>query len=245
MESIVSKVQVELVNLAATYADAGHENVTLSLIFDFQRALFVILDESIRIKDLEQCEGLKYEMEDLFKDEYPTKPGWPYLNQLDKQDRCFSKIGCRFKHGAALYKSPLCEEHFVCKKHQSGPCLAIHKNVLGQEQRARDTKNTKRMAVDGEESSTERLVRGGQGKEMSGIGSSDKTNAGKGGLDNERPPKAIEKETVGKERLARDVENAWEGVSDDRGSSSSDESEWDDNLVNGEGMNQQNAEVGR
>jgi hypothetical protein len=56
MDSIVSKVHIELVNLATTYADAGHENVTLSLILDFQRALFAVLDEGIRIKDLEQSD---------------------------------------------------------------------------------------------------------------------------------------------------------------------------------------------
>jgi hypothetical protein len=245
MDSIVSKVHIELVNLATTYADAGHENVTLSLILDFQRALFAVLDESIRIKDLEQSEGLKNEMEELFEDEYPTEPGWPYLNQLNKQDRCFAELGCRFKLGAALYKSPLCKDHFMCKNHQSSPCLARHKNVLGQEHQAKDTKNAKKTAVEGEKSSTERIVAGAKGTETSGNTRSDKTNAGKGDLDNERQPKAIEKETVGKEKSDRDVQNAWEGVSDDQGSSSSDESEWEDNVVNGEGMNRQNADVGR
>jgi hypothetical protein len=65
MESIVSKVHVEFLDLAATYADAGYKNVTHSLISDFQRALFAILDEDIRIKDLEQSAGLKNEMEEL------------------------------------------------------------------------------------------------------------------------------------------------------------------------------------
>jgi hypothetical protein len=101
------------------------------------------------------------------------------------------------------------------------------------------------MAVYVEESSTERLVRGDLGKEMSGNVNSDKTNAGKEDLANERPPKAITKEPVGKGSSARDVRNAWEGASDDRGSLSSDESEWDDNVVNREGMNRQNADVGR
>jgi hypothetical protein len=35
MESIVSKVHAELVDLATTHADAGRENVTLSLMTDF------------------------------------------------------------------------------------------------------------------------------------------------------------------------------------------------------------------
>jgi hypothetical protein len=62
MESIVSKVHIELVDLAATYADAGYENVMISVISDFQRALFSILDKKIRIKHLEQSEELRDEM---------------------------------------------------------------------------------------------------------------------------------------------------------------------------------------
>jgi hypothetical protein len=80
MDSIVSKVHVELVDLAATYTDARYKNVTLSLILDFQRALFAVLDKSICIKDLKQSEGLKNEIEELFEDEYPTEPRWLYLN---------------------------------------------------------------------------------------------------------------------------------------------------------------------
>ncbi|KAI1522127.1 hypothetical protein PtrEW4_011533 [Pyrenophora tritici-repentis] len=62
-------MHVELVDLAATYADAGYENVTLSLISDFQRAIFTVLDKSVRIKDLEQSEELRDEMVQLFEDE--------------------------------------------------------------------------------------------------------------------------------------------------------------------------------
>jgi hypothetical protein len=107
MESIVSKVHVELVDLAATYAEAGYKNVTLSLISDFQHALFTILDKKIRIKDLEQSEKFRDEMVELFKHENHTKLAWPYLDRLKKQDRYFDKLDCMFKHGAALYKSPL------------------------------------------------------------------------------------------------------------------------------------------
>ncbi|CAN9463401.1 unnamed protein product [Alternaria alternata] len=92
-KSIVSKVHAEIVDLAETYADAGRENVTLSLIADFQRAVFPLLNEHIRIKDLEQSEELRDEIVQLLGDEHPTKPAWPYLNQLDKQDRCFAKMG--------------------------------------------------------------------------------------------------------------------------------------------------------
>jgi hypothetical protein len=79
MESIVSKVHTELVDLVATYADAGRENITLSLMADFQRALFPLLDERICIKDLEQSEELRDEMVQLFGEEHPTKPAWPAL----------------------------------------------------------------------------------------------------------------------------------------------------------------------
>ncbi|KAI0569913.1 hypothetical protein Alg215_11369 [Pyrenophora tritici-repentis] len=63
----------------------------------------------------------------------------------------------------------------------------------------------------------------------------DKTNAGKrllgeGDSNNKTLPKAIAKETV-------------DDFSYDQGSSSSDESEWGDNVVNGEGMNGQNENV--
>ncbi|RMZ74083.1 chitinase [Pyrenophora seminiperda CCB06] len=226
-------MHVELVDLAATYADAGYENVTLSLISDFQHALFTVLDESIRIKDLEQSKELRDEMVQLFEDEYPTKPAWPYLNQLNKQDRCFAKLGCRFKHGAALYKSPLCEEHFVCKNHQSSPCLAKHEHILGQEQRAKYVEN----------SSTEHLVGGDIGKKMS-ENDSGKRLLGEGDSNNERLPKATAEETVGKEMSAKDVPYPWvDDFSYDRGSSSSDESEWGDNVVDGEGMNRQNEDV--
>ncbi|CAN9093657.1 unnamed protein product [Alternaria alternata] len=80
MESIVSKVHAELVDLAATYAEAGRENITLSLMAEFQRAVFPLLDERIRIKDLEQSEELRDEIVQLLRDEHPTEPAWPYLN---------------------------------------------------------------------------------------------------------------------------------------------------------------------
>jgi hypothetical protein len=73
MESIISKVHVELIDLAATYAEAGYENVTLSLISNFQRALFTVLDEKIRIKDLKQSKKLRDEIVQLFKDKELTK----------------------------------------------------------------------------------------------------------------------------------------------------------------------------
>ena len=81
MEEIVSKVHSELVALAATYEHARYENVTLSLTSDFQRALFAtVLNKKVCINNLKQSGELKKEMEQLFEDEYPTEPAWPYLN---------------------------------------------------------------------------------------------------------------------------------------------------------------------
>jgi hypothetical protein len=134
-----------------------------------------------------------------------------YLDRLKKQDRYFDKLDCMFKHGAALYKSPLCQKHFVYKKHQSSSCLAKHEHVLGQEHQAKDdTKNAKTIAVDVENLSTERLVRGDLGKKMSGKEKSDETNAGerllgKGDLDYKRLPKAVVKETVWQGKSVKDV----------------------------------------
>jgi hypothetical protein len=101
-------------------------------------------------------------MVQLFKDEKPTNVAWPYLDRLQRQDRCFAELDCMPKHGAALYKSPSCEEHFVCKNHQSKPCLAKHEHVLGQEHQAKDdTKNAKLVAVKtvGEEKSEKALAK--------------------------------------------------------------------------------------
>jgi hypothetical protein len=109
----------------------------------------------------------------------------------------------------------------------------------------------KHGAVLYENSSTERLLRGDLGKKMSGNKKSDNTHVGerllsKGDLDNKTLPKDVVKETVGKEKSAKDVRyHLVDDLSYDRGGSSSDESEWDDDVVNGEGLNWQNADVGR
>jgi hypothetical protein len=97
-----------------------------------------------------------------------------------------------------------------------------------------------------ENSSTERLVGGKLGKKMSGNRKLDERLLSKGYLDNERLPKAVVKETVSKEKSAKEVRyHLVDDFSSDRGGSSSDESEWHDDVVNGEGMNRQNADVRR
>ena len=252
MDSIVSKVRVELVDLAATYAADKHENVTISLISDFQRALFTILDEGIRIKDLEQSKELRDEMIYLFEDEYPTEPAWPYLNQLKKQDRCFAELGCRFKHGAALYKSSSCQEHFVCENHKSSPCIAKHGKVAGQKhQDENDTKNMRKTALDIASSSTEHLIGGEPGNIMLGNKKSDETNTerrllGTGGLGNEKPPKPVVKDAVSMAKPSEDFYYSWANdFHYNTDGSSSDGSELDDDVVNGEEKNWENADIGR
>jgi hypothetical protein len=175
MESIVSKVHAELVDLATTHADAGRENVTLSLVADFQRAVFPLLDERIRIKDLEQSEELRDEMVQLLGDEHPTKPAWPYLDQLDKQDRCFAKMGCKFQLGAGLYRSPSCEEHFVCKNHLSSPCIAKHEQAPDYISQTRP--DEKETAASPEELEKEPRVRADLAKSMFGDEEADRADA--------------------------------------------------------------------
>ena len=62
-------MHAELLKLGSNYTDIKHENVTLSLVSNFQRALFLILNKEIRIKDLKQSNKLKEEIIKLFKGE--------------------------------------------------------------------------------------------------------------------------------------------------------------------------------
>ncbi|EMD65829.1 hypothetical protein COCSADRAFT_355216 [Bipolaris sorokiniana ND90Pr] len=252
MDSIVSKVRVELVELAETYAANKHENVTIRLISGFQRALFAILHESIRIKDFEQSKELRDEMIELFEDEYPTEPAWPYLNRLEKQDRCFAKLGCIFKHGAALYKSPFCQEHFVCENHKSSPCIAKHGNVAGQKHQVKyDIKDVGNIALDVENASTKQFIGGEISKEIPRNRKSDQTNAyrrllGTRDLEQEKLPKSLEVEAIG---MSKPFEYSWYSWKDNfeyhTDSSSSDQSESEDDVIKGEEQNWQNADIGR
>ena len=208
MESIVSKVHAELVDLAETYADAGRENVTLSLMADFQRAVFPLLDERIRIKDLEQSEELRDEMVQLLGDEHPTKPAWPYLDQLDKQDRCFAKMGCKFQLGAGLYRSPSCEEHFVCKNHRSSPCIAKHEQAPDYISKTKH--DEKETAASPEKLKKEPRVRADLAKSMFGDEEADRADAveksaGKRDADDDWLSEPQAEEISEKGRLAKDA----------------------------------------
>jgi hypothetical protein len=208
MESIVSKVHAELVDLAETYADAGRENVTLSLMAEFQRAVFPLLDERIRIKDLEQSEELRDEMVQLLGDEHPTEPAWPYLDQLDKQDRCFAKMGCKFQLGAGLYRSPSCEEHFVCKNHRSSPCIAKHEQAPDYISKTKH--DEKETAASPEKPGSEPRVRADLAKSMFGDDKIDRADAveksaGKRDADDDRLSESQAEEIPEKEKPTKEA----------------------------------------
>jgi len=203
-------VRGELVNLAAKYAADGHENVTLSMTTDFQRCLFPRLDEEIRIRDLAQSEEFKDNIIEMLADEYPKEPAWPYLGQLGKQqERCTGKKGCRFKLGAALYRSTSCTEHFLCERHRSSPCCALHKQIPSQDGEANHV--TKEAAADAE---TPKIEPGGRvdlDKIDSGVSSAGEHDAAKksadeGDLDDEHlhraNAKAISKKVTPAEQVA-------------------------------------------
>jgi sRNA-binding protein len=100
-------------------------NVTATMLVEIQRALFAILPEEIRIRDLEESSELQETMTALFADEkLPTTPGWPYLDQLEAQQDCLAAKGCKFKLGSALYKASSCD-HYLCTKHKKASCCPI------------------------------------------------------------------------------------------------------------------------
>ncbi|OAL56166.1 hypothetical protein IQ07DRAFT_595773 [Pyrenochaeta sp. DS3sAY3a] len=122
MEEIIQSVQDELRGLASKYSQSSkHENVTLDLVSDFKRALFIVLDDETRIKDLQQSTDLKKEMTTLFE-KVPQDTQSIFLNQ--DQDRCCAKPKCYFTPGQTIYMSAYCKEHFMCEKHVKSPCLA-------------------------------------------------------------------------------------------------------------------------
>jgi hypothetical protein len=128
MDTIIRRIESEINTLARVYRDAKEENVTVRLISDFTHAVLIFLDEEIRIKDLQQSKGLKEDAKELFKGEEVPEgiDGWPYLDQLEEQDRCFAAYGCEFKFGATMYKIESCN-HFTCGEHQSEECLVCKK----------------------------------------------------------------------------------------------------------------------
>jgi hypothetical protein len=84
-------------------------------------------------------------------------------------------MGCKFQLGAGLYRSPSCEEHFVCKNHQSSPCLAKHEQVPSQDSQAKH--DAKEATAGPEKPRTESRVRTDLSKRSSGDGKAGKIEA--------------------------------------------------------------------
>jgi hypothetical protein len=81
MDKIVHRVCGDIIRVANSYASNKNMNVTATMLEEIQRALFAILLEDIRIRDLEESPELQEEMIALFADEnLPIAPGWLYLD---------------------------------------------------------------------------------------------------------------------------------------------------------------------
>ena len=130
MDRILDKVADEIQSLAKVYEG---QNVTQSMSADFLRAFSLRLDESTRIRDLEDSDVLKDEIIELFNRGKPTEAKWIYVNQPEIIDRCVATKGCKFSFGASMYRSNSCE-HYTCEKHQGSVCiLEEQKKPIDQE----------------------------------------------------------------------------------------------------------------
>jgi hypothetical protein len=129
MEKVLGRFRSDIAKVAEAYAKSQDGNTTLLMMTEVKRGLFVSIPEHIRIRDLEESPDLEDEMTDLFAG-YPIEPGWPYVNQLDFQDRCYGEKGCMFKPGSALYRSKNCE-HYVCQAHKDDGCCKQDKDKEG------------------------------------------------------------------------------------------------------------------
>ncbi|KAF1965727.1 hypothetical protein BU23DRAFT_574669 [Bimuria novae-zelandiae CBS 107.79] len=120
MDAIVNKIHKDLIELAISYQG---ENATQRLSSEFRQAIFFIIPEQIRTKDMEQSAELREEMIAFFEDNDPTKPGTPYIGQLKEQDSCYAARKCKFEFGQTLYQCTSCRKHFVCEGHKTSTCM--------------------------------------------------------------------------------------------------------------------------
>jgi hypothetical protein len=121
VEKAILRAKNDIIRSASSYTDDEDVTVTELMFSDLKRTVFAFLPEDIRIKDLEKSPDLQEEMTRLFKDVTPNQPGWPYVEQLEEQDRCYVAVGCTFKPGSGLYKAKDCN-HYVCKAHRGETC---------------------------------------------------------------------------------------------------------------------------
>ena len=120
MDAIVDKIRQDLIELVVSYQG---ENVTQRLMSEFNHAIFLIIPDEIRIKDMEQSTEFREEMMNVFDEQDPTKPGTPYLGQLEDQDSCYAARNCKFEFGQTLHQCSSCEKNFVCEKHKNSICM--------------------------------------------------------------------------------------------------------------------------
>lgn len=137
----MGRIRSDIDKVAEAHAKSQDGNVTLLMMAECKRGLFASIPEHIRIRDLEESSDLEDEMTALFA-EKPIEQGWPYLNQLEFQDRCYGEKGCMFKPGSALYRSKNCE-HYVCKAHKDAGCCKQDKgeesSLLSEQSPSRKT----------------------------------------------------------------------------------------------------------
>jgi hypothetical protein len=96
-------------------------DVAQELFDQINRAVFTILDEPTRIKELERNKWLREDMKTLFEFEIGlSELGTPYLEQI-KQTSCYAVKNCLFRLGSTFHESS-CNYHYVCEKHKELPC---------------------------------------------------------------------------------------------------------------------------
>jgi hypothetical protein len=117
-------------------------------------------------------------------------------------------MGCKFQLGAGLYRSPSCEEHFVCKNHQSSPCIAKHEQAPDYISQAKH--NGKEIAASPEKLENEPRVRADLGKSTSGDEEADRADAveksaGKRDVDDKRLSEPQAEEISEKEKPTKEA----------------------------------------
>jgi hypothetical protein len=141
VQEVIRGSKNELTTIASSYARDEDTIVTELMFNDLKRATFALLPEEIRIRDLEQSPDLQEEITHLFKDRLPEYPGWPYVEQLEEQDRCYVEVGCTFKLGSGLYTAKGCD-HYVCQAHKWKTCCA-GKTGDSEQDKNKDSKQDK------------------------------------------------------------------------------------------------------
>ena len=159
----MEKIRKDLIELVNSYQG---ENATQRLLSEFSYATFLIIPEKIRTEDMKQSTDLREEMMNVFEEQDPTKPGTPYLGQLQDQDSCYAARNCKFDFGQTLYQCTLCKKNFVCKKHEKSPCM-----LCLADRNAREKLEKSSNSMDGRKAKVEEVT--GDDKNAEGAGSGD------------------------------------------------------------------------